>query len=83
MVKALRCTCGKRCFKPEHKIEKVLKRQVRMQSADDVELGDRLAIAGSGGLESLFERHGVGAGRVLLAAKGAQAAGRDADIGRD
>ena len=62
-------------------IEKILKRQVGMQSADDVKLGDGLAVSGSRGFEGLFERHGVGAGRIFLAAKGAQAASGDANIG--
>ena len=53
-----------------------------MQAADDVKLGDRLAVAGGRRLPRLFERHGV-AGRVaLLAAEGAELAGCDADVGR-
>ncbi len=52
-------------------IEEVLKRQVRMQSTDDVEFGDCLGVAGRGGFERFFERHGVGAGSVFFAAKGA------------
>ena len=63
-------------------IEEILKRQIGMQSADDVKFGDRLGVSGSRGFESLFERHGVGAGRVLLASEGAQAAGRHANIRR-
>jgi hypothetical protein len=52
-----------------------------MQAADDVELGDRLGVAGRSGVKDLFQRHGVGARRALLAAEGAQAAGRDTDVG--
>jgi len=63
-------------------IEELLKRQVGMQSADDVKLRDGLGVAGSRGLEGLVERHGVGTGRILLAAESAQAACGDADIGR-
>ena len=63
-------------------IEEILKWQIGMQAADDVELGDRLGVSGGRGLEGFFERHGVGAGRVLLAAEGAQAAGGHADVGR-
>ena len=37
-------------------------------------------VSGSCGFECLFERHGVGAGRVFFAAEGAQAAGGDTDI---
>ena len=53
-----------------------------MQPADDVKLGHRFGVAGSRGLEGLFERHRVGAGSVFLAAEGAQAAGRHANVGR-
>ena len=63
-------------------IEEILKRQVGMQSADDVKFGDRLGVSGSRGFERLFERHGVGAGRVFLAAEGAQAAGGHANVRR-
>ena len=34
-----------------------------------------------GSLESLFQRHGVGAGRIFFAAESAEPAGRDTDIG--
>ena len=47
-----------------------------------MEFGDRLGVAGGCGLESFFQRHGVGAGRVFLAAEGAEPAGGDADVGR-
>src|ERR1700741_3376100 len=53
-----------------------------MQSADDVELSHSLAVTGGSGLESLFERHGVGAGCVLLAPESTQPASRHAHIGR-
>ena len=33
-------------------------------------------------MKSLFERHGIGAGRILLAAEGAEPTGRDTHIGR-
>jgi hypothetical protein len=42
-------------------IEEISKRQVRMQSADNVELGHRLAVSGCGSFESFVERHGIGA----------------------
>ena len=51
-----------------------------MQSADDMKFRDRLAVSGRSGLECLFQRHGVGAGRVFLSAKGAQTARRHAHI---
>ena len=51
-----------------------------MQAADDVELGDGFGVAGGRGLPCLFKGHGV-AGRVaLLAAEGAELAGRHAHI---
>src|SRR5271168_4183929 len=52
-----------------------------MQSSDDVKLSDRLTVSRSCGLESLLERHGIGAGRIFLAAEGAEAAGRYTDVG--
>jgi hypothetical protein len=51
-----------------------------VQAADDVKLGNGFAVAGSSSLEGLFERHGVCAWRILLAAESAQAAGGDADV---
>src|SRR5260370_42112275 len=62
-------------------VQEVLKWQVRMQSADNVEFCDCLGISRGSGFESLFQRHGVGAGRILLAAKGAEAARGDAHVG--
>ena len=76
------CTLGKRSFSPLDQVEKIFERQVGMQAADDVELRHRLGVARSRGLPCLFQSHGV-AGRVaLLAAEGAQLAGRHAHIGR-
>ena len=66
-----------------NQVEKILERQIGMQSADDVKLRDCLGVAGSGGLKSLFQRHGVGARGVLLAPESAQPAGGHANIGRD
>ena len=62
-------------------VEEILKRQIGMQSADDVKLGDRFGVSGGGRLPRFFERHGVGAGRVLLAAEGAETAGGYTDVG--
>ena len=70
----------KALLQPGNQIEKILERQIRMQSADDVKLRDRLGVAGSGGLECLFQRHGVGAGSVLLAPESAQPAGGHANV---
>ena len=52
-----------------------------MQSADDVKLGHCLGVAGGGCLKCFFERHGVSAGRVLLAAEGAETASGYTNIG--
>src|SRR5215472_793693 len=69
-------------LEPRTKVQEVLKGKIGVQTSDDVELGDGVGVAGSGGSEGLFERHGVGAGRILLASGGAEAAGGDTDIGR-
>ncbi len=53
-----------------------------MQAADDVKLGDGFGVSGGCGFEGFFERHGVGAGRVLLAAKGTETAGGHAYVRR-
>src|ERR1700756_2820746 len=52
-----------------------------MQPADNLEFCNGFAVARSSGLKRLFERHCVGAGAVFLAAKCAQTACGDADIG--
>ena len=53
-----------------------------MQAADDMKLGDRFAVAGRGRLPCFFESHGVTGGVALFASKGAELAGRDANVGR-
>ena len=65
-----------------NQVEKILERQIGMQPADNVKLGDRLGVAGSGRLEGFFERHGVSARSIFLAPKSAQPAGRHANIRR-
>ena len=52
-----------------------------MQAADHVEFGGAFAHALFGALVDFFEREGVSAGRVGIAAEGAQLAVRDADVG--
>ncbi len=37
------------------KIEEILKRQVGMQSADDVKFGDRLTVSGSRGFKGFLD----------------------------
>src|ERR1700676_61829 len=51
-----------------------------MQTAYDVELRNRFAVAGGSGLEGFFKRHGVSAGRVFLSPESAEAAGGHANI---
>ena len=53
-----------------------------MQAADHVKFGGAFADALFGALPDLFEREGVGAGRVGVAAEGAELAMRHADVGR-
>src|SRR5258708_31747362 len=52
-----------------------------MKSANDVKLGDSFGISRSGSFERFIERHGIGAGRVLLASEGTKAASGYADVG--
>src|SRR3989442_11060521 len=52
-----------------------------MQPADDVKLGNRFGVSGSGGLESFLESHGVGSRRVFFSAEGAQTASGNTNIG--
>ena len=59
-----------------------IERQLRMQAAHDVELGDRFAVAVAGAFPDLFERHGVRLGILGALSESAQAATGDADIGR-
>ena len=58
-----------------------VERQFRMQSADDVKLGDGLTPALAGAMPHLVERHGVGLGIAHPFAEGAQAATGHADVG--
>ena len=63
-------------------IQEILKWKIRVQSADDVEFGDRLSVSGGCGLESFFQRHGVSPGRIFLASEGTETARGHADVGR-
>ena len=81
MVKAFRCTCGKRCLRPRSISQYQSSVSSGMQPADDVELGDGLAPAFAGALPHLFERHGVGLGIAHALAESAQAATGHAHIG--
>ena len=59
----------------------VVKRQIGMQTSDDVELGHRFRPAFARLPEGLVERHGVGPGRVRLAAESAERATGHAHVG--
>ncbi len=72
----------KTLFQPGNEIEKVLERQIGMQSADDVKLRDRFGVAGSCSLESFLESHGVSARRFFFSAESAQTASGHTNIGR-
>ena len=65
-----------------HQVFKIFQRQIRMQAADNVKLCHGFRQALSSGGEGFFQRHGVGAGRVFLAAKRAQPARGHAHVGR-
>src|SRR5271169_5952052 len=62
-------------------VEKILKRKIGVQPADNVKLRDRLAISRSRGFERFFERHGVCPRSVLLFAEGTEPAGSYTDVG--
>ena len=74
-------TFGKTLFEAADQIEEELERKIGVQAADDVKLGNRLRVAGSRGFPGLVEGHGVTGGVALFAAKGAELAGGDADVG--
>ena len=73
---------GETLLEAANQIEEELKRQIGVQAADDVKLGDCLGIAGGRGFPSLIEGHGVTRRVAFFAAEGAQLAGRHAYIGR-
>ena len=68
-------------FEAGAEIEEILKRQIRMQSADNMKFSYGFAVTRRCGFEGLVERHGVCAGRIFFASEGAQPAGRHAYIG--
>ena len=68
-------------FEAADEIEEELERKIGVQAADNVKLGNRLRVAGSRGFPGLVEGHGVAGGVALFAAKGAELAGGDADVG--
>ena len=73
---------GAAFFQAAHQVEKIFKRQIRMQPADHVKFRRAFAHALLGALVNFFERECVRAGRVGIAAERAQFAMRDAHVGR-
>src|SRR5674476_1026891 len=73
---------GKTLLEAAEHLAEPVQGQCRVQSADDVELGDGLAPAFAGALPDLFQRHGVRLGVAHPLAERAQAATGHADIGR-
>jgi len=78
--KGLEMHLRKPLFEARAEIEEILKWQVGMQPADNVEFGNCLTVSRGGCFKGFVERHGVGAGRIFLAAEGAEAAGCDANV---
>ena len=81
MVKAFRCTCGWRCFKPRISSRKKFEGQIGVQAADNVNLRGAFAHALCGALVHFFQRIGVCAGGIRIAAKGAELAMSHANVG--
>ena len=71
----------KALFQPRNQVEKILKRQIGMQPAHNMKLGDRLRVARSRRRECLFERHRIRPGLALLEPERAQPAARHAHVG--
>src|SRR5437899_7543029 len=62
-------------------VEKILKRKIGMKATDHVEFRGAFAKSLFGALPNLFESKRIGSGRFRTAAKGAELAMRDANIG--
>ena len=78
--KSLEMHLRKSLFQAGDQIKKILKRQIGMQPADDVKLGDRFAVARCGGFEYFFECHGVGTRSIRFSTESAEAAGGHAHV---
>src|SRR6267378_2118713 len=72
----------KALLQSQTEVEKILKGQIRMQSPDNVKLSDSFGVSRCCRLKSVFERHGVGAGRIFLAAECAKSASGNAHVRR-
>ena len=78
----LQMDLGKTFFEAAKHLAIPVQRQLRMQPADDMKLGDRVRVAVSRRFPHLVERHGVGARVLGLFAERTETATRHADIGR-
>ena len=63
-----------------NKIEEIFERQVRVQTPNDVKLGDSFGVARRGRLPRLLQRHRVRTFGSLLATEGTQTARRNANV---
>src|SRR4029077_16939136 len=70
----------KTLFQAGAQIEEILEGQVRMQSANDMKLGNSFAVSGSRCLKILIERHRISARSVFLASERTQPARRHAYV---
>src|SRR5260370_7610610 len=80
--KSLQMYLRKALLQSRAEVEKILKGQIRMQSPDNVKLSDSFGVPRSRGRKSVLERHGVGSGRIFLAAEGAESASGNAHVRR-
>ena len=69
-------------LKPAQHLAKPIERQFGMQSADNMELGDRFAPAFPRAMPHFFERHGIGLGIAHALSERAQPATRHAHVRR-
>ena len=72
---------GKALLQSGEQVEKIFKRQVGMQPANDMKFSDCFRISRGRCLPGFLQRHGIGAGRVLFASKGTQPTGGHAYVG--
>ena len=72
---------GEAFLQSRDEIQIILKGQIRMESADNVEFSDRFGIAGGRSLESFFQRHGICARSIFLASKSTETASSYANVG--
>src|SRR5438270_11168072 len=71
---------GKPLLESSDQVQEILKWQVGMESAHDVELRHRFRISLRCGFPRFFKGHRVGTGRIFLSSEGAETTGSHADI---